>query len=420
MTMKAHDGRARYGRASAVITLLLFIDGFDLFLLGKIAPAVADSFGRPAADMRVVFTWHQVGLTAGAFLLPALADRLGLRLVLGIMTLLIGVGTFASSLASSLESFAVLRGFTGLFLAGVLPVSLSLLSDIVPASRRGAILAIAMVGMSAGAAANSIAAAWLLDRFGWASGLWLGALIPFLALPLIPLLLPEGKPFSAGELGEISPRPSWWTHLCRIFTGRRAPMTLVFWLVCFLTMGHTALAAAWLPTFFQELGGIEIQRFALVSMLTVIGGTLGTLSIGWLQDRSSPVLLTALAQLGNGLGIALLGQIRFDSAAFAVTFTAWSFLQSASITGLNLLLVRAYPIDIRATGSGWAAGLGRIGGLGAPISGAMILGAGLTLADCMLLVSLPMLLTFAAVMPLLALTMRRAAVGLARDDGAGT
>ena len=32
-------------------------------------------------------------------------------------------------------------------------------------------------------------------------------------------------------------------------------------------MGNIALLAAWLPTFFQEMGGISIQRFAIAAMI---------------------------------------------------------------------------------------------------------------------------------------------------------
>ena len=135
---------------------------------------------------------------------------------------------------------------------------------------------------------------------------------------------------------------------------------------------------------------------------------MGTLAIGWLQDRGNPLLITTIAYLGNGLGLAMLGYLKFGTAAFAGVFLIWSMLQSASISGLNLLLVRAYPIAVRATGQGWAAGFGRIGGIGAPIAGSLILTAGVPLTGALWLTSVPMILIAAIVMPALAYTLRAA------------
>jgi AAHS family 4-hydroxybenzoate transporter-like MFS transporter len=420
MESGARDKPSKYWPAAAAVTLLLFIDGFDLFLLGKIAPAIAAGFGHRPSDMSVVFTWNQVGLAVGAFLMPMLADRYGLRRLLIIMMFFLSVGTLATSFATSLFTFAVLRGITGLFLAGALPVALALLSEIVPKAKLGTILSVAMVGMSAGAAANSVAAAWLLDLYGWQSGLWLGALLPALALPLVMILLSEPQRFTKGVASPVAGKAITTNQLGGLFADRRAAMTLLLWLLCFLTLGHTALIASWLPTFFQVLGGIEIQRFALVSMLTVIGGAVGTLAIGWLQDHSNPLALTALACLGNGLGLVMLGYLGFGSVTFAIMFLIWSLLQSASITGLNLLLVRAYPIDVRSTGKGWAAGFGRIGGIGAPIAGSLILTANVPLTGALWLASLPMILIAAVVMPVLAYAMRPAPIEPRQEEHVAT
>jgi AAHS family 4-hydroxybenzoate transporter-like MFS transporter len=74
------DAQAIGGREIAMLavcSIVLFIDGFDMYFLGKIAPAVASGLGGKPADMTQVFTWQQTGMFAGAFLMPYLADRKG-------------------------------------------------------------------------------------------------------------------------------------------------------------------------------------------------------------------------------------------------------------------------------------------------------------------------------------------------------
>lgn len=396
-----------YWTMTGVITLLMFVDGFDLFLLGKIAPAIAAGFGDEPAAMEQVFTAHQIGLALGAFCVPLLADRFGSRRTLLVATAMLGFWNIASAFAPSLASFALLRGICGLFMSGLMPVALALLSENAPAKRLGTVLAFAMVGMSAGSAANGIAAAWMLDLWGWESGVLMAGVLPLLVVPLIAMFVPESDRFATRHEAANTGLPIS-RQLASLFTDHRLAITACLWAACFLNMGHIALVAVWLPTYFQELGDIPIQQFARVAMLSVLGGAVGTVAVGWLQDKFGAISITALAHLGNGLGLFLLGLVAFGTIKFSLLFVGWSFFQSASITALNLMLVRSYPIEIRATGMGWAAGIGRIAGTIAPAVGAAILAARMGLSEALALLAIPMVVIGIGIIPLLGWTLQRA------------
>lgn len=405
MSNELRSGGPGYWRIAIVITLFLFVDGFDLFLLGKVAPAIAEGFGRDPAAMELVFTWHQVGLAVGAFVIPLLADRFGAKRLLVIMAALFGIGNVASAFVSDFLAFALLRGACGVFMAGAMPVGLALLSENVPKERLGVILSVAMVGMSVGAAANSIVPALMLDRYGWESGFILGGMLPILLIPLLIAHIPESSRFlrRSGDLR----RDGVLRHLALLFTDRRASMTLIFWSIVFLSLGQNALVAVWLPTFFQELGGIRIQDFAVVAALTAIGGALGTLAAGWFQDRFGQFLVTGLFHIAYAIGLILLGTVPFGTLVFASVFVSWAFFQSASIASINLLLFRLYPVEMRATGSGWAAGMGRIAGMFAPAAGAWILVSGWGLPGAMAMLAMPLLFIAMLLLPLLAWSRRK-------------
>lgn len=399
MIEEAQPEPTKYWRIAAVITLLLFVDGFDLFLLGKIAPAIAAGFGKRPEDMEFVFTAHQVGLAIGAFVVPLLADRVGPRRTLILCAIVFGLGNIASAWAPDMTTFALFRGFCGIFMSGVMAVGLALLSENVPLARLGTVLAVAMVGMSAGSAANSVAAAWLLDRYGWESGLIVGGTLPFFAVPLLVMFVPESRRFMQATADRM--HPPLTSQVAGLFADGRGGATTLLWLACFLNLGHIALVASWLPTFFQQLGGIPIQQFAIVSMLSVIGGSLGTVGVGWLQDRLGPMFVTGAMHFGNGLGLLMLGWLPFGTPGFSVLFVAWSFFQSGSVAGLNLLLVRTYPVEIRATGAGWASGVGRFGGMLAPSAGALILTVGLGLKGALAWTAVPMVVVALLIIPAL-------------------
>ncbi|MEP7351499.1 MAG: MFS transporter, partial [Sphingorhabdus sp.] len=174
----------------ALCFLVMFIDGFDIFMVGKIAPAVAQDFGVTPAHMTLVFLLQQIGLALGAFLVSPLGDLFGRKRMLVITFALFGVLTIATAFSPSILIMAILRGVTGLFLASVLPMAVALISEFTPKQRRATFIAVGMTGYSLGNVAGALAAL-LVPDFGWQSGFWLGGLMPLLLLPFLLFCLPE-------------------------------------------------------------------------------------------------------------------------------------------------------------------------------------------------------------------------------------
>ena len=379
-----------------VCGLICFIDGFDIFMVGKIAPAIAAGFGEPPQAMAFVFVCQQIGLAAGAFLVSPMADHWGRRRMLVWSCAAFGAITLASVFAQSLNQLAVMRGVAGLFMAAAMPIALALISEVTPKVRRSTFIAIGLVGYSTGNAASGAVAAWLLDAYGWQSGFWIGGLVPLLCIPLLLLLVPESIKYLAernpldpripASLKRLSPglqlsgdeqfalgaggeKPQK-ARLLDIFLGGRGWMTGVLWAACILSMTNIALLSAWLPTFFQEMAGIPIQRFAISAMIAYLGGVAGMLTIGWLMDRFSSTRLIALYYLGLCGALVAMAWVPFEASLFIAVLLFWNFVQTGGQGGLNTLITQVYPPRMRSTALGWAGGAGRVGGIIAPLYGA--------------------------------------------------
>ena len=400
-----------------VVSVALFIDGFDMYFFGKMLPAIAEGLGVPPAGMTGVVTAQQVGMAVGAFLMPPLADRIGRRPVLALCLAVFGVLSLWAAWSTSATMMAWLRGISGIFFSAMLPIGLALLSEMTPKRRRASFMAIALVCFSGANVASGAMTAWLLDIYGWQIGFWLGGLLPLVALPLL-LLIPESLPFrvtrnphdprigeairridpaagvAGGEtfhLGETA-KPVEKHGPLAMFAAPYRIKTAILWCACFLAMGNIALLANWLPTYFQELGGVPIQTFAKLMMIGFLGGALGTLSMGWLMDRVNPYTLIAGFFLVDALAIASLGFLPVGTVAFVLGLVVWNFCQVGGQTGINTLATLGYPPEMRSSGIGWAGGAGRLGGIAFPLAGGLALSALLPLQTILLLIAAPALL----------------------------
>ncbi|MET0245677.1 MAG: MFS transporter [Sphingomonas sp.] len=402
----------------ALATLLMFIDGFDIFMVGKIAPAIAKDFGVSPAQLTLVFLLQQTGLAVGAFFISPLSDYLGRKRMLLAFSLIFGVLTALTALSTSITMLAIFRGVAALFLAGVLPAAVALVAEFTPKVRRSTFIAFGIAGYSAGSAAGA-SMALLVPDYGWQVAFWIGGAMPLLLAPIIWRWLPESlafrvncdphDPVIAQTIRRIDPQEKLVgderfvvdaaggtakrkVDVLDVFREGRARTSIIVFAACVLSMGNIALLAAWLPTFFQEMGGISIQRFAIAAMIGFMGGLAGTMTIGFLMDRIRPTILIPIYYIGLAASLLLMGKIPFGTPAFIALLIFWSFCQSGGQAGINMLMAQVYPAEIRSTGIGWAGGAGRIGGVIAPLFG------GLAVAQ---MFNLTLTLSLIAILPLL-------------------
>ena len=415
--------------------LVMWVDAFDVFVVGKIAPAIAAAFHENSAAMTMVFLIQQIGLAIGAFVATPLADRYGRQRMILICLGAFGVISLLSSLSTNLQQFALLRGIAGLFLSGLLPMVVALLAETVPRRRRGTYISIAFVAYSAGSAAGGVLAVWLLERYGWQSVFVVGGVVPLLLVPLVLFVVPESLLFLADSgasaerihlgLKRLDPtraippaavartesvsRSRGRTQLATLFDADHRMKTLILWAATFLSMGCIALLAAWLPTLFQEMAGIPIKRFALYSLIGFIGGFAGSLSSGWLLDRTSATTVAPIYYAGLALSLLMLGWMSSVTAIFVASLILFNFFQSGGQAVLNTLMSQIYPTGVRSTGIGWAGGVGRIGGVILPLFGGLALRSHFTIGTTMTVIAEIPVGVVVAVLFLRAVTLRYSA-----------
>ena len=366
----------------------LFMDGFDAQAMGYVAPALAPELHIARQALGPVFSSGLVGIMIGALLFGPLADRVGRRPVLILCTVLFGVCSLLTVKADSLTSLLVYRLITGLGLGGALPNAIALTAEYAPKRLRATAVTAMFCGFSIGAAVGGFVAAGLISRYGWQSVFIAGGVTPLFVAVLLMTLLAESSSFrrSSDRGGVLVPM---------LFADGRARMTVLFWIIFFMSLLDLYFLNNWLPTVIHDTG-IAVERAIILTALFQVGGTVGALLLGRLIDRYLSARVLAWTYLGAGVCVALIGLAGKSTALLGCAISAAGFLVVGGQSGANALAAEYYPTALRSTGVGWALGIGRVGSIVGPLLGGMLISLEPATSRLFLVASGPVLLAAAA------------------------
>jgi AAHS family 4-hydroxybenzoate transporter-like MFS transporter len=112
---------------------------------------------------------------------------------------------------------------------------------------------------------------------------------------------------------------------------------------------------------------------AIGSMLQV-GGVVGTFALGSIIDRFSFRAL-ALVYFLAVFAVGAIGQLGHSVVFVTMAIFAAGFCIVGGQIAANALAAGFYPTAVRATGVGWALGIGRVGSIVGPLIGGALLSA---------------------------------------------
>jgi AAHS family 4-hydroxybenzoate transporter-like MFS transporter len=248
-------------------------------------------------------------------------------------------------------------------------------------------------GFSVGAALGGFLAAALIPQFGWRSVFVVGGLAPLLLVPVLAWKLPESVRFLAltGRanarvaqlLGLINPKAAFDASTQFVVHEpalARIPVlhlldaglvTLLLWVVFFMSLLDLYFLSNWLPTVLNDLGA-SVSAAAAIGAMLQVGGVVGTLALGRIIDRFSFRAL-ALVYFVAVFAIGAIGQLGHSIILVTMAIFAAGFCIVGGQIAANALAAGFYPTAVRATGVGWALGVGRVGSIVGPLVGGVLL-----------------------------------------------
>jgi AAHS family 4-hydroxybenzoate transporter-like MFS transporter len=374
---------------------VLFLDGFDTQAIGYVAPSLAKEWGLTKAALGPVFSAGLFGLMIGALLFGPLADRIGRKKIIILSTLAFGLCTLVTAFVKDVNTLLAIRFLTGLGLGGAMPNAVAMTSEFNPHRRRATMVMIMFCGFSVGAALGGLLAAALIPHFGWRSVFIVGGIAPLLLVPILVLKLPESVRFLAlggranarvAELlaliapkAEFAPATQFVVRepklpgvpVVHLFTEGRTLVTLLLWVVFFMSLLDIYFLSNWLPTVLNDLGA-SVSEAVLIGSMLQVGGVVGTFALGSIIDRFSFRAL-ALVYFIAVFAVGAIGELGHNAILiWLAVFTAGFCVVGGQIAA-NALAAGYYPTSVRATGVGWALGIGRVGSIVGPLVGGALL-----------------------------------------------
>jgi putative MFS transporter len=379
-----------------IIALAFFFDSMDLAMMTFLLGSIKTEFGLSTAQAGLLASSSFFGMVVGASLSGMLADRFGRKPVFQWSIVLWGIASYLCSTAQNVETLTLFRILLGIGMGMEFPIAQSMLSELIPAKRRGRYIALMDGFWPLGFVAAGVLSYFLLPVIGWRD-IFLVLAVPAVFVLAIRFFIPESPRWleQAGHhevadkvllriedrvrtslgrselpepirLPRVASTPGhFFSALRQIWSPLYRQRTMMIWSVWFFALLGFYGLTSWL-----QQSGFAVTQSVYYTVLISLGGIPGFLMAAWLVERWGRKPVCVVTLLGGGVMAFLYGQ----SAVFGGNVSlliASGLLMQFFLFGMWAVLYtytpELYPTSARATGSGFASAIGRVGSLLGPM-----------------------------------------------------
>jgi len=381
----------------AITVGLNALDGFDVLAISFASPGIAREWGIDRAALGFVLSMELFGMGAGSIFLGGVADKIGRRRTLLGCLIVMSIGMLMATQARNVYSLSIWRVITGLGIGGMLATINAVSSEFANARRRALCVSLMAIGYPVGAVVGGSIAAMLLKQGDWRAVFWFGAAATAAFIPIVFFLVPESiewlcqrQPANAlaavnrsltrlgraavDALPAVSPETRK-RSVAGIFGPQFLRITLLMAFAYFLHIISFYFIIKWIPKIVVDLGFTASSAAGVLVWLNV-GGATGGAVLGLLSLRFNLKRLTMLVLVMTTVMLAVFGRTEPDLTQLAIVCAIAGFFTNAGIVGLYGILAQVFPTNLRATGTGFAVGMGRSGSVLAPIIAGFLFKAG--------------------------------------------
>ena len=340
--------------------LAWMFDAMDVGILSFVIAALAVDWNLTPGQMGWIGSVNSIGMAVGALVFGVFADKVGRKKIFMITLLMFSIASGLSALTTTLAAFLLLRFFVGMGLGGELPVASTLVSESVEAKERGRVVVLLESFWAAGWILSAIIAYFIIPDYGWRVALIITALPAFYAIYL-RLKLPDSPKYTEKN----SETRTIMQNMSEVWSKKYAKRTLMLWIVWFTVVFSYYGMFLWLPSVMVMKGFTLIKSFEYVLIMT-IAQLPGYFSAAWLIEKAGRKFVLITYLLGTAASALVFGSAE-STMLLMVSGILLSFFNLGAWGALYAYSPEQYPTVIRATGSGMAASVGRVGGILGPL-----------------------------------------------------
>ena len=386
---------------AVIITIALnALDGFDVLAISFASPGIAAEWGIDRAALGFVLSMELIGMAVGSVILGNVTDRLGRRPLILLCLCIMALGMFMTTTVAGIAALSLWRVFTGLGIGGMLAATNATVAEYSNTKSRNLCVSLMAIGYPIGAVLGGMVAAQLLKGSDWRAVFYFGGAVTLLFIPVVWFLLPETIPFlcqkrPAGALDKVNRLLARMGHatvavlppptkaderksVVDIFRPGLLAITLLVTLAYFTHIATFYFILKWVPKIVVDMG-FAPSAAAGVLVWANVGGATGGAVLGLLARRAPLRAVTIAALLGSIVMVSWFGRGSSDLAQLSLIVGIAGFFTNAGVVGLYAIFAQAFPTHVRATGTGFAIGVGRGGAAVSPILAGMLFQGGMGL-----------------------------------------
>jgi MFS family permease len=384
---------SRFHRRAVLISGMgFFTDAYDLFVIGTVAALVKVQWNLSTTQTSWVTGSAILGAFIGAFIFGRIADIFGRKVIYITVAAIMIFGAVASALAPNFFLLVIARLILGLGIGGDYPVSAVLISEYSNRADRGRLVGLVFSMQAVGLIVGPLVGIILLssgvgDPLTWRILLGLGAL-PAAAVIYFRAKMPESPRFKALVQGradqaakelhsfadgalDASTVTDEGTHLMGIrqfLSNPRMLLMLVGTAGCWFLFDYAYYGNTLsLPSILTEVSpnaSVEMKLFLTLALFAVFALPGYALSV-WKMDKIGH---RRLQFIGFGVMAAcfvVLGAVPSltNSVAPFIAIFGISYLFTEFGPNMTTFVLpsEVFPVNMRTTGHGIAAGVGKLG-----------------------------------------------------------
>lgn len=403
-----------------IATTINMLDGFDILAIVFTGPAISAEWGLNPQQLGILFSSGLAGMVLGSLIIAPFADRVGRRKIVLLCLSIMSAGMLLSSWTGGVVELSILRLLTGMGIGGMLASLNTMVNEYSSGNQKGFAVSLFSIGYPIGATIGGFLTIHLMDAFGWRSVYVFGGMVGLGMIPVVFTLLPESIDFllvkrppdalvrinalrqrmaepQLAELPEAKIRNKNSQGLRGLFLPEFLRLTVMISACYFGVMTTFYFILSWTPKVIVDLG-LNLNIGVYSALILNISGIVGGLSVGWVSRRWDIRNISLCVTLGFFASVIAFSFVPAQVGLLVAVSIITGFLMSGTMTTLYAMVPMIYPTELRATGTGFAISVGRVGATLGPILAGWLMSFGLDRPIYYFCLALPLLISVAIVL----------------------